>query len=55
MSEVSDYEVTEFTAGETAPDEWIRENYDALRAEAESDAPDAWVFQQLIGSVEHND
>jgi len=48
----TDGTTTEFVMSETDPDEWIRENYAALEREANSDAPDAWVFQRLIDSVD---
>jgi len=46
---------TEFIPGETDPEDWIRENYEGLKHEAESEAPDAWVFQRLIDSVDEPD
>lgn len=38
--------------------EWLRENRDWIEMEAESDAPDAWVFdrlRQFLDSVEDGD
>ena len=52
MSETPTHSTTEFVIGETDPDEWIRENREALEFEANSDAPDAWVFQRLLNSIE---
>ena len=52
MSETPTHSTTEFVMGETDPDEWIRENREALEFEANSDAPDAWVFQRLLNSIE---
>lgn len=31
---------------------FVREHEAEIRREAESDAPDAWVFQELLESVE---
>lgn len=28
--------------------EWLRENRDRIEREAESEAPDAWVFERLL-------
>lgn len=34
---------------------WVRENYEAIEREAESNAPDAWVFQRLLELVDDPD
>lgn len=34
---------------------WIRENREQIEREAESDAPDAWVFERLLQSLDEDD
>ena len=33
-------------------EEWVHDNIDQIRFEANSDAPDAWVFQRILDEVE---
>lgn len=33
---------------------WIAKRYDEIKREAESDMPDAWVFQRLVEYAEAN-
>ncbi|WP_459191788.1 hypothetical protein [Halosimplex sp. J119] len=47
--------VSEFVPGETDPEQWIREHRDLIEREANSDAPDAWVFQSFLDSIDEDD
>jgi len=38
--------------GTLFPEGWVRDNEDRIRFEAESDAPDAWVWERLIQELE---
>lgn len=46
------YQVEPFDPEEDDPDEWLQEHRDMLEFEANSDAPDAWVFQQFLDHIE---
>jgi|GEM_PF-5487198 len=46
------YAVEPFDPDEDDVDEWLRDHRDALEFEAESDAPDAWVFERYLNYVE---
>ncbi|QLH82428.1 hypothetical protein [Halosimplex pelagicum] len=47
--------VREFVPGETDIDQWIRDHRDLIEREANSDAPDAWVFQSFLDSIDEDD
>ncbi|QLH77421.1 hypothetical protein HZS55_08985 [Halosimplex rubrum] len=44
--------VREFVPGETDIDQWIRDHRELIEREANSDAPDAWVFQSFLDSID---
>lgn len=46
------YTVESFDPETDDPDEWLREHRAMLEFEANSDAPDAWVFQRLLDSID---
>jgi len=47
--------VREYVPGETDTDQWICDHRELIEREANSDAPDAWVFQSLLDSVDEAD
>lgn len=46
---------TEFVPGESDPEEWIQENRAYIERIADSDAPDAWVAQRVLDSVDEDE
>jgi len=53
MSQVSEMPTT-FDPEEDEPEDWIRENRELIEREANSDAPDAWVFQRFLDSIDED-
>ena len=49
---------TEDRSGENIDDtdrNWIRANCERLKRESQSEAPDAWVFERLLQSLDDED
>lgn len=49
------YTVEPFDPDEDNVDEWLEAHRDALEYEANSDAPDAWVFERALAYVDSVD
>ena len=47
--------IREFVPGETDIEQWIRDHRELIEREANSDAPDAWVFQSFLDSIDEDD
>jgi hypothetical protein len=47
--------VRKFIPGETDIEQWIRDHRELIEREANSDAPDAWVFQSFLDSIDEDD
>lgn len=43
------------TTGNETEENWIEEHRERIEREANSDAPDAWVFERLLQSLDDED